>query len=75
MNDYEIKRECETRFQNGGPRVYFYDDVRSMLLPSNTSAKRTASDMRFDPGMTWARRFNRATHKYEWVKVPYVVTV
>lgn len=34
MTEQEIARECEQRFQNGGPRVYVWNPTKGSLTPS-----------------------------------------
>ena len=59
----ERAKECEQAFQNGGPRVYVFDDHRRM--PTSFSAERAAR-YASDAESVYSRR--KQGGKYSWFR-------
>lgn len=65
MYEEEIIQECETRFQNGGPKVYVFDPVSNSVIASPSSAYRAL--LYANPGeQVWARRKVSGRCEYRW---------
>ena len=64
MTPEQIAKECERRFQNGGPRVYVC--TGTLVHPTLMSAKRAVEIC--EPGeQVWQRR--KSGIRYEWMHV------
>jgi hypothetical protein len=68
MDQEQISKECESRFQAGGPRVYVHDTVKDTIFPSHLPAK-TQARWSMVHEVVYARRKSRKTARYEWVRV------
>lgn len=68
--DEEVARECERRFQNGGPRIYVYDEKRSSpfnVRPSHHKSGKQAVSYAFKGEHVYQRR--RVSSAWRFVKI------
>ncbi len=68
----EVASECEKLFQNGGPKIYFWNATTGSLVPSFASSARFAAILaRLDDNGTkvFARRKVHGKQSYVWREV------
>lgn len=68
MTDDQIKAECEKRFQNGGPRVfYFYPDTAEFF--GESASGKTACHAVEKGGQVWQRRKIFGVQRWHWIRL------
>lgn len=68
MTDDQIKAECEKRFQNGGPRVfYFYPDTAEFF--GESASGKTACHAVEKGGQVWQRRKIFGVQCWHWIRL------
>ena len=63
MTDEEIAKECEKRFQNGGPKVYYYDPIKTNIIASSNNIKDSVS-LAYPGEQVFARRKKNGVYSF-----------